>query len=115
MDSLSTPRNYCEFLPLNRVALLVWIAGDVAAIAAAFWMLTSGRWVGFIGLTFGAFALTATLLVFRRLPVRVDGSGVAATGGIHCFGVEVKPRTRIKTPAPRSPRGPPRGLATSCR
>ena len=64
MDSLSTPRNYCEFLPLNRIALLVWVAGDVAAIAAAFWMLASGRWVGFIGLTFGAFALTATLLVF---------------------------------------------------
>ena len=61
--------------------MLVWVAGDVAAIAAAFWMLASGRWVGFIGLAFGAFALTATLLVFRRLQIRVDASGVAARFG----------------------------------
>ena len=81
MDSLSTPRNFCETLPLNRAALVVWVAGDVAAIAAAFWMLASGKWGGFIGLTFGAFAVTATLLVFRRLQVRVDASGVAARFG----------------------------------
>ena len=115
MDSLSTPRNYCETLPLNRVALLVWVAGDLAAIAAAFWMLASGKWGGFIGLTFGAFALTATLLVFRRLQVRVDVSGVAAKFGTHCFGVEVKPRTRIKTRGPKVTPRPAAGCATSCR
>ncbi len=115
MDSLSTPRTFCETLPLNRAALVVWVAGDVAAIAAAFWMLASGKWGGFIGLTFGAFAVTATLLVFRRLQVRVDASGVAATGGIHCFGVEVKPRTRIKTRGPKVTPRPAAGCATSCR
>ncbi len=81
MDPLSTPRNFCEILPLNRVALLVWVVLDLGAIAAAIWMLTSDRWGGFIGLTFGAFALTATLLVFRRLQVRVDAGGVAARFG----------------------------------
>ena len=81
MDCLSAPRNYCESLPLNRATLLAWVVLDLAAIAAAFWMLASGRWGGFIGLAFGAFALTATLLVFRRLQVRVDASGVAARFG----------------------------------
>ncbi len=61
-------------------ALLFLGVFDLAVIATGTWMLTAGRWGGLIALLTGTF-LAMLFLIFWRLQIRVDASGLRAWFG----------------------------------